>query len=351
MKRKITALIVFALLPILSFAQEENITVDYTPKIIGLLKTKWEHAFEDTTSRFDIRNMRLGVTGNLSPIISYRMQVEYSSNTIGRDLYMVDAYAVIAPSDAFSLTAGQFFVPFSDDYVVSPALLTYANRPFLTKYVNTGSSSRDIGVMGQYNFFGNVPFSLIAGVFNGGGANNTSWQDSPAILGRVIYGNMEGFRASVKYYTRKDILKRRVNQYGIDFRYAKNKYRIESELAVKDSVDVEDSRLWGSYLQGAYSFAINNNRTLKYIEPNIRGDAMGYNIFDKGFDMSRITIGVNFGFVPKALNAELRLNYEKLFFRGSKEDIRNSPEYAVYFINNSDKRMSDKFTIELLLKF
>lgn len=351
MKRKITALIVFTLLPFFLFAQQELAKTDYTPKVIGLLKTKWEYALEDNTSRFDIRNMRLGVAGKLSPIIDYRVQLEYSSNARGRDVYMVDAYAAIAPFKSFSFTVGQFFVPFSNDQVVSPALLAYANRPFLTKYVNTSASGRDIGALAQYDFSDCVPFSLMAGVFNGGGANNTDWQESPAVLGRLIYGKMEGFRTSVKYYTRKDTLERRVAQYGVDLRYAKNRYKIEAELALKDSVDVESRHLWGGYLQGAYSFAINNNQALKYIEPNLRGDAMGFDIFDKGFDISRITIGVNFGFVQKVLDAELRLNYEKLFFRGSKQEIRNMAQYLGYFSTNTDKRLSDKFTVELLLKF
>ncbi len=350
MKRKLAALIVFALLPIFSFAQEKE-KIDYTPKVSGLLKAKWEYAFEDKSGRFDIRNMRIGVGGKLSPIIDYKVQVEYSSNARGRDVYMIDAFAIARPFESFSITFGQFFVPFSDELVASPSQLAYANRPFTTEYVNIGASGRDIGAMAQYDIKGNIPVSLIAGVFNGQGANNTDWQKHPAILGRVIYGTMDGFRASVKYYTRKDTLDRRVTQYGVDARYAKNRYRIEAELAVRDSVNVEDSRLWSSYLQGAYSFAINNNRALKYIEPNLRGDAMGYNIFDEGFDIGRITFGVNFGFVPKVLNAEVRLNYEKFFFRGTREGIRNAAEYLGYFANRTDKRLSDRFTIELLLKF
>ena len=350
MKRKFFVITLFVFFPFLLLAQEEE-SVDYKPQMIGLLKSKWEYAFEDNTSRFSVRNLRLGIRGNMSKYIDYRAQVEYSSNSRGRDIYIIDAFVSANPLESLSILAGQFFVPFSDDHDASPALLAYANRPFLTSHVTTGASRRDIGLLAQYDIKGNVPISLITGILNGEGANNSVWQKSPAILGRLIYGTMDGFRTSVKYYTRKDSLDRRVVQYGVDLRYAKNRYMAKTELVVKDSIGVEKSRLWGGYLQGAYSFAINNSKALKYIEPNLRGDAMGYNIFDKGFDVSRITVGVNFGFVPKALDAEIRLNYEKLFFRGSKESNRNAIQYLGSFANNSDKRLSDKFTIELLVKF
>ncbi|MDR0659916.1 MAG: OprO/OprP family phosphate-selective porin [Prevotellaceae bacterium] len=351
MKRNFLVFTVLILLPFVSLAQQADSSFSYVPKINGLVKAKWEYAFEDNTNRFDIRSMRLGASGNISPYISYRVQVEYSSNSNKRDVYLIDAAASFTPSARFSFSLGQFSLPFSDDHVISPAANNYVNRPLIGKYVNVGASMRDIGALAQYNFIGKVPITLQAGLFNGAGANKTDWQESPAILGRVIYGEMEGFRGSVKCYTRKDTLDKRVRQYGIDFRYAKDRYRIETEFVIKDSVSVKDSRLYGSYLQGTYSFPIGNSKLLKYVEPNLRGDAMGFNVFDNGFDISRLTFGLNFGLAPKKMNAELRLNYEKLFFSGSKLGIQNDARYAGYFTGASNKPLSDRLTIELYIKF
>lgn len=351
MKRKITILLVLIVLPLLSFAQQPDSSFSYVPKIIGLVKVKWEQAFEDNTNRFDIRSMRLGATGNIAPYVSYKVQVEYSSNAKNRDLYLIDAFASFSPSSSFSFSLGQFAIPFSDDQVISPAASYYVNRPFIGKYVNAGASVRDIGALAQYNFSRWLPITVQAGIFNGAGANKTDWQESPAILGRLIYGTMDGFRASAKYYTRKDTLERRITQYGVDFRYAKKQYRVEAEFVVKDSINVDKSRLYGSYIQGAYSFPLNKSKILKYIEPNLRTDAMGFNVFDHGFDISRITLGLSLGLVPKKMNAELRLNYEKLFFHGSKDNIRSSARYLGYFATAADKPLSDKFAIELFIRF
>lgn len=351
MKRNITALLVFIVLPLLSFAQQVDSSFSYVPKINGLVKAKWEQAFEDNTNRFDIRSMRLGASGNISPYFSYRVQVEYSSNAKNRDIYLIDANVSFKPSGSFTFSLGQFAIPFSDDHVISPAASYYVNRPLIGKFVNAGASMRDIGVLGQYSFGRSLPFTLQAGIFNGAGANKTDWQESPAILGRLIYGTMDGFRASVKYYTRKDTLEKRITQYGVDLRYAKKQYRVEAEFVVKDSINVDKSRLYGSYIQGAYAFPLNKSKILKYIEPNLRTDAMGFNVFDHGFDISRVTLGVNFGLLQKRMNAEVRLNYEKLFFHGSRDNIRSSARYLGYFASAADKPLSDKFIIELFIKF
>lgn len=346
MKRKFASLLVLALLPILSFAQQPDSSLRYIPKVTGLVKAKWEYSFEDNKNRFDLRNSRLGIVGNINPYVSYKMQVEYSNH--GK-IMLLDAFGTFDVSKSFSVSFGQVTIPFSEDYVISPSLNMFANRSFIAKFINP--SSRDLGVTAEYRFDKKIPITLQGGIYNGMGINNPEWQDSPHFLGRVVYGTMKGFRTSIKYYGGKDTADLKTAQYGIDFRYATDRYKIEAEWIIKDSLDVDDSQLSGAYIQGAYNFPISNGKKLKYIEPQLRGDAMGYKVFKNGFDVSRLTLGLCFGFDRKLMGAEVRLNYEKFFFRGSMDKIRENAGYSGYFDAGSDKRLFDKFTIELLIKF
>jgi hypothetical protein len=185
------------------------------------------------------------------------------------------------------------------------------------------------------------------GLFNGAGINNPQWQKSPFALSRLVYGTMKGFRAGVKCYGGETAAGDRIANYGVDLRYAGDRYAIETEYVVKDSLTT-GVYLSAAYLQGNYCFPANNKMT-KYFTPTIRGDAMGYDCFDKGFDVSRLTLGMNIGLQPKQLDAEIRLNYE-YFFKKNESEMKDDPYYIAYF-ERSDKAMFDKFTVELLIKF
>lgn len=340
-----TLLLAVVLLPLFAWAQTtEQDKSFYQPKVSGLIKAKWEYSFEDNTNRFDIRNSRIGIGGNINKATSYRMQVEYGNH--GR-IDLLDAYALFMPKDNIVFWFGQFTVPFSEDYVISPSLNMFANRAFVGKFIDP--NSRDIGARVDYMFSKKVPVMVQAGVYNGAGINNPQWQDSPFLLGRLIYGTMMGFRTSVKYYGGKDLNDKKIAYYGVDFRYATNKYKIEAEYAIKDSIGTSQ-RFSGAYLQGAYNFTVNNNNLLKYIEPTLRTDGMAYNIFDNGFDISRLTFGLNFGLDPKYMAAEIRLNYEHFFFHKSKDAIKNTPFYRGMF-DREDKGLFNKLSIEFLIRF
>lgn len=345
MKKHIISILM--LLPVFTWGQQTDSTINYMPKVSGIIKAKWEYCFDDHTNRFDIRNSRLGIGGSLNPYVDYKLQIEYSNH--GKFNFL-DAYAVIKPLHNLDFYFGQFTVPFSEDYVISPSQNMFANRAFIAKFVNL--TSRDIGARIDYVFSDKVPVTLQAGLYNGTGINNPEWQESPFVLGRLIYGTMKGFRASVKYYggkVKSEEKEAKIANYGVDLRYATNRYKIEAEYAIKDSVDT-DNALSAAYLQGSYTFPVKNNKFLKYIEPALRADAMAHNMFDNGIDVSRMTLGVNFGLDMKNMAAEIRLNYEHFWLHESKDAILQN----IYFHNifdRSDKGIFDKFSIEFLIKF
>jgi hypothetical protein len=314
----------------------------YAPKISGLIKTKWEYCLDDNTNRFDVRNARLKIGGKLNRFVDYGMQVDYSTH--GKFSFL-DGYLQLKPWNNLTLWVGQFIVRFSENYVISQYQNMFSNRSFLAKFVNP--DARDIGMQLDYKITNIIPLTAHVGVYNGGGINNPQWQQSPFVLSRLVYGTMDGFRAGLKYHGGKTTAGDRIANYGFDLRYAGERYTLETEYVVKDSLNT-GAYLSAAYLQGAYFFPV-NSKMLRYLAPTIRSDAMGYDFFDKGFDVGRLTVGLNTGLAANRMDAEIRFNYE-CFIKRNEPRLKESLHYAAYF-ERTDKAMFDKFTVELLIKF
>ncbi|MDR1594742.1 MAG: hypothetical protein LBS43_09735 [Prevotellaceae bacterium] len=158
---------------------------------------------------------------------------------------------------------------------------------------------------------------------------------------------MKGFRAGVKYYGGKTVADKRIANYGVDLRYAGDRYNIETEYVVKDSLDT-GVYLSAFYLQGACRFPV-DKKIARYLTPVLRCDAMGYDFFDKGFAVKRLTLGLNVGLDIDYMDAELRFNYE-YFAKKNELAMKENPYYRTYF-ERTDKGMFDKFTVELFVRF
>ena len=50
--------------------KEELETKDYLPEIHGTIRTKFEYQTEMAASRFEVRNARISITGNVLPIVA-----------------------------------------------------------------------------------------------------------------------------------------------------------------------------------------------------------------------------------------------------------------------------------------
>jgi hypothetical protein len=319
--------------------QNDSVNI-YTPKISGLLKTRWEYCFDDNTNRFDIRNARLKIGGKLNRFVDYGTQIDYSAH--GK-LSFLDGYVQLKPQNNLTLWVGQFIVRFSENYVVSQYQNIFANRSFVAKFVNP--DTRDIGMQLDYKIVNTLTMHL--GVYNGAGINNPQWQKSPFVLSRLVYGTMNGFRAGVKCYGGKTVAGDKIANYGFDLRYAGERYSVETEYVVKDSLNT-GVYLSAAYLQGSYRFSTDRKKA-KYLTPTLRYDAMGYDLFEKGFAVNRLTAGLNIGLDVKYMDAELRFNYE-YFMKQNESAMKENPYYSAYF-ERSDKGMFDKFTVELFIKF
>ena len=98
---------------------------DYLPEIHGTIRGKYEFQTETEESRFEVRNARFSVSGNVHPIVAYKAEIDLSDEG---SIKMLDAYARVFPVKDLNFTIGQMRVPFTIDAHRSPHQQYFANR-------------------------------------------------------------------------------------------------------------------------------------------------------------------------------------------------------------------------------
>lgn len=134
-----------------------------TPKIGGTIRSKYEYQTEEGEGRFEVRTARVNVTGQITPQVSYKAEIDLCDE--GK-IKMLDAYTRIKPWSTLQLTIGQERVPFTIDAHRSPHQQYFANRSFIAKQVG---NVRDVGAEIGYTWNVGFPIIVNAGVFNGSG--------------------------------------------------------------------------------------------------------------------------------------------------------------------------------------
>ncbi|HPI68442.1 MAG TPA: porin [Bacteroidales bacterium] len=285
---------------------------EYIPDIDVILKTKLEHDLDNSLMRFEVRNARFGLRGKINEKMSYRTQLDLSDEG---QMKMLDAYIRFTPVKNLDFYLGQRKIPFSTDYMRNPAENIFANRSFLSKYINNGL--RDIGFFASYKFSGTLPLEIIAGAVNGTGNNNPQWISRPNFAGRILVGNETGFRTVLNAYYGEAPDKIHLAMFGAEFRYASESFLIESEYISRNWTDTLSFSQHddGLYIHSYYHFPV-RNELVKMITPVFRWDFTGSSIFSNNIDVNRLTIGFNTGFDSRPFYSEIRLNYEN-YFRGT----------------------------------
>ena len=152
-------------------------------KLSGYLQARetWQQGIGLTGS---INRARLAASGTVAPSVTYRVQGEFRTGTVGTgraSVSLQDAYIRIT-RERWAILAGQFKTPFTREFIASLADLETADR---STVVDSLAPKRDIGLMGEYMIVKAV--TAYAGVFNGEGQNVTANRDSTVLgIGRVV---------------------------------------------------------------------------------------------------------------------------------------------------------------------
>jgi len=238
--KKSALTVLIALLPLAATAQTPSIngngkkiekekmeSKDYLPKIHGTIRAKYEYQTTMGAGRFEVRNARVSVTGNVLPSVAYKAEIDLSDEG---QIKMLDAYARLFPTKGLTVTTGQMRVPFTIDAHRSPHQQYFPNRSFIAKQVG---NVRDVGFTVGYTLPTNIPITVEGGLFNGSGlTNQKEWHKEVNYSAKAQFLFTKGLNLalSIQSIQPEEI---RVQSYDIGAYYESDRFHIEAEYLYK----------------------------------------------------------------------------------------------------------------------
>ena len=305
-------------LPLAALADNEGEKkkVDYHPEFHGTVRAKYEYQPEVDAGRFQVRNARISVSGNVAPIVAYKAEIDLSDE--GK-IKMLDAYTRITPLKDFEFTIGQMRVPFTIDAHRSPHQQYFANRSFIAKQVG---NVRDVGATLGYRIESALPIILQAGIFNGSGLTDQKdfWTKNINYSAKAQFLLPKGFNVVLSAQKIKPS-EVSINMYdaGINFRYGR--WMVEAEYLFKHY----NKHAFGDVnaFDGFICYDLPLKKAFKKISFLGRFDYMGDHsdgtlneqgkLYITDYERKRLTAGVTLS-IAKPFIADLRLNYEQYFY-------------------------------------
>jgi hypothetical protein len=302
-----------AMLAATADAQESS--VNYIPEVHGILRTRWELATETGNSRFQVRDARVSVGGNMASFASYYVMADFCAS--GK-FSVLDAYAALKPTKELTFRIGQFKIPFGTDNLRAMEDYYFSNRPFLAKQA---TGRRSVGIMASYA----VPSTrlvLSGGIFNSTTiSDHTNWNNKYAGAVRAVLGLGDfSIAANVKTVSPDSV---RVNLAGGSVTWTAGRWTAEGEYVFKHYTGKAFKDAHG------YDFFVNYDLPLQkcaFHTLSFQGRFDGLSDHSDGTRDSdglltldepgrkRLTLGSTLAWRRKKLSTQLRLNYEKYFY-------------------------------------
>ena len=292
--------------------------------IHGTIRSKYEYQTEEGEGRFEVRNARISVDGQLSPVILYKAEIDLCDEG---SIKMLDAYTRLKPVQGLQFTIGQMRVPFTIDAHRSPHQQYFANRSFIAKQVG---NVRDVGAAVGYTLNAGFPIILEAGLFNGSGLTNQKdyWTKSVNFSAKLQMLMPHGWNLTLSTQKIKpeDVT---VMMYDAGMFWHSKGWHIEAEYLYKHYS--QDAFKAVHAFDSFVSYDIPVRRGLvKCVTPLVRYDYMSDHSDGKRYldgkansegqlivndhQRSRLTGGVTLS-LKKPFVSDIRLNYEKYFYR------------------------------------
>lgn len=165
----------------------------YLPKFHGAFRTRWELDTYSGDQRFQVRNARVSMEGNVLPSISYFFQTDLCD---AGTMKILDAYGSISLTKGLNFRAGQFRMPFGVETFRAPSNYIFANRSFMGKQV---MNYRAVGARLAYTL-PSTPLTIEAGAFNPTAiGNHNVWNNTLAWSGKVSWTLPEGWNLATGY--------------------------------------------------------------------------------------------------------------------------------------------------------
>lgn len=306
-------------------ADDDDDKVDLTPKVHGTIRGKYEYQTEEGDGRFQVRNARVSLEGNVTKIVSYKAEIDLSDEG---QIKMLDAYTRLKPVRGLDFTIGQMRVPFTIDAHRSPHMQYFANRSFIAKQVG---NVRDVGATLGYSFNAGIPIKLEAGMFNGSGLTDQKdfWTNNINFSAKAQFFLPRGFNITLSTQKIKpDNVG--IMMYDAGAYYHAHGWHVEAEYLYKHYADDAFDAVHSVDAFVSYDIPL-RKCFFKKITPLVRydymsdhSDGMRYNadgdedtsgaLTINDYQRSRLTGGLTFS-LSLPFVSDIRLNYEKYFYR------------------------------------
>lgn len=313
---------------------EKSTTSKYMPQLHGILRGKYEYEPDLDASRFEVRNARLSVSGNLPLRSEYKLEVDLCDET---KMKMKDAWVRINPWKTFRLSLGQQRMPFSIDAHRNPSAQYFANRSFIAKQVG---DMRDVGMILGYSFQNADKKNVVvidAGMFNGSNLDNqkTAWHSDWNYSARLQWYPVKGLciMPSIQHQA---IASRKAHYTSLDFGsyYEVGGLHLEAEYlhksysndAFNDCGSVDAMAIYKQKFNTDKGFleGISYLARYDYMDDHTDGtsgfvkDADGNEtskLVTTDYARNRMTLGVTLHVRNKYFPTDLRFNYEKYWYK------------------------------------
>lgn len=302
---------------------------DWFPNLSGTIRAKVECQTEQGESRFEVRTARLALDGKVTDNVIYKAEIDLSDE--GR-IRMLDAYGGMKWEET-KLLLGQMRVPFSIDAHRSPHLQYFANRSFIAKQVG---NVRDVGLCGAYEPR-NTGLKLEAGLFNGSGLTDQKdyWTRSLNFSAKAQYKPFKGLtlQASVQKISPKagkvwlydGGATLNIDRWTLEAEYLRKVYAHNAFPAVNavDAFVCYDLPLKKTFRKMSFLCRFDAMGDHADGEPDENGN---FKLTDG--ERKRLTGGITLS-MGKKMNADIRINYEKYFYKNDALAKRSERDKAV----------------------
>lgn len=307
---------ILALMAISASMAAQEPTVD----VHGTIRSKFEYQTSEEEARFEVRNARFSLSGNVTPNVAYKAEIDLSDEG---SIKMLDAYTRITPAKKLNFTIGQFRVPFTIDAHRSPHQQYFANRSFIAKQVG---NVRDVGMTVGYTFDAGFPIIVEAGLFNGSGLTGQKdyWTKSVnySAKAQLLFPGGIGLVASTQKIRPNDL---NIYMYDLGLYYHTRNLHVEAEYLYKTYSHQAYDDVHSVDAFASYTIPLKREKWLiKSISPLVRYDYMtdhsdgsrgdDNKLYTTDHQRSRLTGGVTFS-LAKPFVSDIRLNYEKYFYK------------------------------------
>ncbi len=291
-------------------------SVSYMPQVHGMIRSRWEMETETGDNRFEVRNARLALSGNIIPAIDYLVQTDLCEQ--GK-IKILDAWCGVKLAEGLKIRAGQFLMPVGIEPLRAPAAYIFANRAFIGKQM---CAARGVGAEVAYVVPSELPVTVKGAVFNPASvADHDVWSHSPAFSASALWqirsvGINVGYQSAVPEAGRTNIADAAVI-------FKSGRWNVEAEYMYKHYTHGYSRPAHGYSVFGNYWLPLRAGE-LNRLSFQGRFDGMtahcaGELESDGSLAMSqparnRITVGTTIGCFRQKVHADLRLDYEKYFY-------------------------------------